>query len=373
MKIFIIYCHLAKGTFEVTRFERDNREAFIARYLNKSGHLCKEYFLTNESLLSRIDGDPLRWKIPVDNYKINNSFKYTSDILLDLVSIENPDIIIFRGMGYSICRKVITKSKRKFLVVFIPGGNCMDPMKRYANFILAETSYQIESFFPDIKSTIFPKHIPNHNLSTNVKNYDIVCVGSFNKNKNQELLLQLAYKYKILFIGDGPLKNNLSNTTLGRHPNVRFVGEVSRHEVLSYISQSRVLAHPALSEGFPRVIVEAFSLGVPAIAINTAMPNAFPNNLVGLLTSPSKFLSDVIRLLEDDVELTRMGKNAKEYYAINFSEQTIIKCIDSMIENLKCEKPLYKGSFFDTLYINTRVFFLKISFIWSLFKRKLFI
>ncbi len=69
-------------------------------------------------------------------------------------------------------------------------------------------------------------------------------------------------------IGDGPLSHSLRNHVQARDlPNIEFLGYVSPEEFARQMRQARCLIVPSLCyENFPRIVVEAFSYGVPIIA-----------------------------------------------------------------------------------------------------------
>ena len=103
------------------------------------------------------------------------------------------------------------------------------------------------------------------------RKYDILVAGRFVAVKNQRYLLQLIYeepilqKYKIVFLGDGPLledcKEFAKDNSIDK--NIKFEG--FSDDVAQYMSDSKLLVMPSLNEGNPIVINEAFASGMAVI------------------------------------------------------------------------------------------------------------
>lgn len=97
---------------------------------------------------------------------------------------------------------------------------------------------------------------------------DFLCVGRFEKVKNQIFLLNVIEKYfkssdfKFVFLGDGPLFDTCKNFCFNNNleNNVDFKGLVDNVE--EYMAISKVLIMPSLNEGNPMVINEAYASGM---------------------------------------------------------------------------------------------------------------
>ena len=72
-------------------------------------------------------------------------------------------------------------------------------------------------------------------------------------------------KYNLTLIGDGKEKNNLSNQInyLNLQKNVKLLG--FKENVYPYLKNSDLLINPSYFEGFPNVVIEALSCGIPVI------------------------------------------------------------------------------------------------------------
>jgi glycosyltransferase involved in cell wall biosynthesis len=77
-----------------------------------------------------------------------------------------------------------------------------------------------------------------------------------------------------LFIGDGPCRSMLEKFA-DEHAltgQVRFLGNISREDVLKELSRSDVLVHPSFHDSAGLVCLEAMALGCPVICLNVGGP-----------------------------------------------------------------------------------------------------
>ena len=97
-------------------------------------------------------------------------------------------------------------------------------------------------------------------------------IGIFNEQKNHKKLISIFEEYikiksnaKLLLIGDGPLKKEITNVIKqkGLIENVTFVGYVDNPE--DYLQAMDLMIIPSLFEGFCLVALEAQVSGLPVI------------------------------------------------------------------------------------------------------------
>lgn len=81
-------------------------------------------------------------------------------------------------------------------------------------------------------------------------------------------ILKRGYDISVKFVGERTVPNLFDDITkkLGIKENIEFVGRKTRNELRELMIQSDLLVFPSKSEGLPRVIIEANSLGLPCIA-----------------------------------------------------------------------------------------------------------
>ena len=72
-------------------------------------------------------------------------------------------------------------------------------------------------------------------------------------------------KYNLSIIGDGYLKKKIYDLIKknGLEKNVKLLGQ--KKKVMKYIMKSDLLINPSYFEGFPNVVIEALTCGIPII------------------------------------------------------------------------------------------------------------
>ncbi|WP_299500741.1 glycosyltransferase [Mucilaginibacter sp.] len=98
----------------------------------------------------------------------------------------------------------------------------------------------------------------------------LIGVGRLIKEKGWfrllDIIKQLPGNYELTIVGDGPLMQPLKNyvTANSLEKRVTFLGEIN--DVTSQIIKHDLLVHCSFTEGFPNVVLEAISVGVPVVA-----------------------------------------------------------------------------------------------------------
>ena len=133
-------------------------------------------------------------------------------------------------------------------------------------------------------------------------------------------LLKLKNKWKLLIIGDGPVKQEISifaNKNL-IEDKVIFTGTVPHEKINEYFPYIDILVIPSITtetwkEQFGHVIIEAFSNSVPVIGSSSgSIPEVIGDAGLIFNEGDEKELSDKIKFLIDNTELrkkfTELGK-----------------------------------------------------------------
>ncbi|MHA1721833.1 MAG: glycosyltransferase family 4 protein [Candidatus Baldrarchaeia archaeon] len=151
-------------------------------------------------------------------------------------------------------------------------------------------------------------------------------VGRFSVRKGIHILMD-AFKHvvkeipdaKLLIAGKGFLKEYLKHKAKANKiaENVKFLGCIFGETLAKFYMTSDVVVCPSIfAEAFGIVILEAMAAGKPVIATNVGgIPEIVDHEVNGLIVEPHdvKELSNaIIRLLSNDKERQRMGKNAKK-------------------------------------------------------------
>jgi len=99
-----------------------------------------------------------------------------------------------------------------------------------------------------------------------------ISIGKLIPLKNHEVLIQAArllqdkFRFKVIIVGDGPLKKQLTEMIKELDHNcVTLHDEVPQKKLHNLLAASDCLVHSSFSEGGPIVVLEALALGVPCI------------------------------------------------------------------------------------------------------------
>ena len=115
--------------------------------------------------------------------------------------------------------------------------------------------------------------IANEQLSavTSKRKKSVVFIGRLSEEKGVKYLIDAWKNFdcedsELLIVGDGPDAQKLKKQSLGCK-SVQFLGTQSRRNTLSIMASANLIVVPSICyEGYPVVIAEAFSLGVPVAA-----------------------------------------------------------------------------------------------------------
>lgn len=180
--------------------------------------------------------------------------------------------------------------------------------------------------------------VADFDVDFNNKEKIVIAVGRLHKVKGFDRLLEIWAKtvkefpdWKLYLVGDGEEKQSLTDIAdkSGINGSVVFTGALSHENVLSDMKKASVYAMTSHSEGFPFVLVEAMSCGLPTVAFDVRVgPKAIINdNKNGLLVPDGDldaFNNALCKLMgESDLRL-EYSKNAVER-ATDFTEEKIVK------------------------------------------------
>jgi glycosyltransferase involved in cell wall biosynthesis len=154
----------------------------------------------------------------------------------------------------------------------------------------------------------------------------LVCVGRLSEQKGHLLLLEAAtqlalegVQFKLIFVGDGPLRRNIEATIAqyNLHNHIVITGWASSTEVRQHLVNSRALVLPSFAEGLPVVIMEALALARPVISTYVAgIPELVEPGVCGWLVPAGSVshLAGAMRavLQASTEELSHMGKAGVE-------------------------------------------------------------
>lgn len=200
-------------------------------------------------------------------------------------------------------------------------------------------------------SSVFTKKIfPNlpivtigNPITTNLKNNGshnkeniILSVGRLITSKHHDRLISIFCKlnidnWKLIIVGGNSLKQNnyekLEQLIINNNLENKVILAGTQKNVQTYYNKSKIFAFTSSSEGFPNVIGEALSAGLPVVSYDCV---AGPSDMIeddenGFLVpvfDDELFQQRLQTLIENEELRTEMGKNAKESMK-RFSVETI--------------------------------------------------
>ncbi len=100
----------------------------------------------------------------------------------------------------------------------------------------------------------------------------VLYVGRLSPEKNLEALITAAGKLlgrltlQLAFIGDGPVREQLEASARALRVPVEFLPFVDHRRLPDFFREADVFVLPSLTEGHPKVLLEAMGCGVPCVA-----------------------------------------------------------------------------------------------------------
>lgn len=193
-----------------------------------------------------------------------------------------------------------------------------DKIRAVAEYLVAEA----KKIIPDKPYYVFPTFtdLDDFLAEKNVRFDSVVLlVGRNDPVKGVKYLMEAFSKierdfpdFKLVLVGEGLTE-----------------GKLPLEKVREKMKNCYCLAVPSLSEGLPRVILEAMALGKPVIASRVGgIPELVKDGETGFLTEPtdSEQLAEKLRVLLADKALAiEMGGRARQMVAEQFSNQRYLE------------------------------------------------
>jgi glycosyltransferase involved in cell wall biosynthesis len=153
---------------------------------------------------------------------------------------------------------------------------------------------------------------------------DIVLCGRITAQKNPALANRIAAasppQWRWTWLGDGELRDTV--LAGGR---ISVAGWIPRAEVLGRIAAADVLLHTSSWEGMPIAVLEAMSLGLPAVVTNVVgNRDLVVPGQTGFVADSDAGLLQALCTLDDNPELRRqMGQAARQRVVEEFSQERL--------------------------------------------------
>lgn len=171
--------------------------------------------------------------------------------------------------------------------------------------------------------------------------WDVLFVGRFVEKKGLDDLLEALGRLsdirpRVGFIGSGPLFEAVRARAGSLELDATFLGVQTPEQVARHMATARVFASPSKTasngdtEGLPTTILEAASLGTPAVSTcHSGIPEAVVHGETGLLCAEGDreaLAANLRRLLTDGSLRDKLGQAARTHVETNFdlAKQTLV-------------------------------------------------
>ena len=157
---------------------------------------------------------------------------------------------------------------------------------------------------------------------------NILCIGTLKYWRGFDLAikafsraLKIDDNLDLYIIGKGPDKKRLIDLCLKENvtDKVNFIGQIKEEKLVDYFSNSSIFLNPCLKEGGVTVLLEAMSLGLPVICMDTGGVTRYINKRNGIkieLTNPEQTIKDlttaILTLAKNPKLRVEMAKKAKK-------------------------------------------------------------
>ncbi|MGC2224049.1 MAG: glycosyltransferase family 4 protein [Methylocella sp.] len=166
---------------------------------------------------------------------------------------------------------------------------------------------------------------PDVGLGHRCRDRRIVFVGRLTKEKGADFLLRVAHRIDAEFeiIGDGPERERLCATA---PPNVSIRGWLEHDSVIERIKGATAVAMPSRwYEGFPMVLAETLSAGVPVLASRLgALAEIIEDGRSGMtlpVDDETSWSAALRRILDDCAWSAQLREGARRTYDEKYNER----------------------------------------------------
>lgn len=221
-------------------------------------------------------------------------------------------------------------------------------LKRNSFELGLDKSIESTVIYSGINSLFDKKQIKDPSAIKN-RRFKVISVGRLAWSKGYEFALEaisivkrFGIKVEYTIVGDGPYKAAVyyaaKQFDLVNDKTVVFKGSLQSDQVRNELSKADVFLQASVTEGFGVSLLEAQSMGLPAVVTNTG---GLPENIVNFRTgfiaqsrNPKDLANKIIYLYNNKHTLRTMGKNAMEriqkYFTLNTEMNHLIKIYNKL-------------------------------------------
>lgn len=298
---------------------------------------------------------------PIDFLRILKNFKQINAILKWVCKHKDSNIVFysqhtaFNSLYLLLMSKFINKSR---LVIHEHGSGIIEFYQKRPKLV----KYLLENSDAIIVTTLYMKELCKAGGAAEEKIHIIPCgiekiqtdkpqkgkmvlfCGSLSEVKDPgtliksiPLVLGTLPDYRFVFVGEGPLRNDLEQMVADYNikDSVTFTGQLTNEEAYKYFKQAKVFVLPSVREPFGIVLIEAMSCYTPCIAANVGgMPEIVDENCGLTFTAGNHedLAGKIINLCRDDDLYERYAEasyNKSKNYLMASVGKRIIKVLQA--------------------------------------------
>lgn len=160
--------------------------------------------------------------------------------------------------------------------------------------------------------------------------FDVVTVGRLVPWKGIDALIRICARqgWRLLVVGDGPLRNELTQLAQVAGADVTFLGSVAQKTVAGHMKQAKVFVLNSSYEGLPHIVLEAKMAGVPVIATAVGgTPECIDHDVDGLLVpagNETQLEAAIVRVIGDARLRGLLVANATAQMSKTFGYDTMV-------------------------------------------------
>lgn len=303
---------------------------------------------------AKLGNSPAEWAA------LNYKKRYGCPMILDIGGVQNS------RWGNLFRRTIMTINNRIFYAKILKDSDAilirsneylnddllLQPYKNKVHVVPHGLDYDFFSQCND-KNLMNSKNVLKLKEFKNENKKIILFVGSLVESKGVHIIIKALkksiYKHQDLILiiaGQGPMQNKLESLvdSLQLNDKVFFVGYLDKWALRNLYHDADLFVLPSMSEGFPRVLLEAMAAGTPCLVSDIgANIGALGNGKVGFVAKcfdVDDFSDKINIFFNHDKSWFEKERDKSKNFAQNFSWQKTANEIEKIYQKLLSEKNL---------------------------------
>lgn len=227
-----------------------------------------------------------------------------------------------------------------------------------ADVIVVQHEHQVPLMSPSLQRRT--AHVPNlvrffgdQPRPIEQTRYDAVWIGMIRPEKQLERFLDLAAalpELQFAVVGGFDSQHHAKGRAeleqrMLSLPNLTFLGPQQAEAIQMMLTLSKVLVNTSPAEGFPNTMLEAWSLGVPVVALSVDPGGVMQKEGIGFLSGSLAGLLHDVSVLASNSELNlQLGSRGLEYVRRNHSLEAVYASLIKTLPALVPADPMIQAS-----------------------------